>query len=125
MANKNFADMLNKPVRTNVNATETKAAAEPKKAAASKTTVAPARAAEPVRAKGRPVKDEAKGKKKDYCKTINIAVPKEIIEEVNKTALQVRGMSLTDYVNFLITRDLERNRKNYERELTKSPALDD
>ncbi len=124
MANKNFADMLNKPVRTNVNATETKAAAEPKKAAASKTTVAPARAAEPVRAKGRPVKDESKGKKKDYCKTINIAVPKDNLEQISEFATAARGISLTDYVNLLIAQDLEKNLSKYKKEINRHPDFD-
>ena len=118
MASKNFANMLNKPVRTNVNTTETK------KAAAPKTTVAPAKAAEPVRAKGRPVKDEAKGKKRDYCKTINIAVPKDTLEQISEFAMAARGISLTDYVNLLIAQDLEKNLAKYKKEINRHPDFD-
>ena len=83
---KNFADKLaaKSNPRTMVSAAQTP---KPKETAAA------------AKSKGRPLKDEAKGKKRDYCKTINIAVPKEVLEEVTGLATAARGINLTDYVN--------------------------
>lgn len=66
------------------------------------------------KSKGRPVKDPSRGKKRDYCKTINIAVPKELMKKVESLALPARTMTLTDYVVFLIKKDTEANTKVYK-----------
>lgn len=76
------------------------------------------------KAKGRPLKDESKGKKRDYCKTINIAVPKEVLEEVTGLATAARGMNLTDYVNLLIKNDLDKNRAKYRKNLSQKDDFD-
>ena len=76
------------------------------------------------KAKGRPLKDESKGKKRDYCKTINIAVPKEVLEEVSGLATAARGMNLTDYVNLLIKNDLDKNRAKYRKNLSQKDDFD-
>lgn len=75
----------------------------------------PAQETAPIktRSKGRPCADESKGKKRDYCKTINIAVPKDTLEAVNTFALPGRGLNLTDYINVLIKKDLEKNISKY------------
>lgn len=92
--------------------------------AAKKDTTPKAATKKTAAAKGRPLKDETKGKKRDYCKTINIAVPKEILEEVNGLAIVARGMNLTDYVNLLITNDLEKNRDKYRKTLSQKNDFD-
>lgn len=91
---------------------------------AKKDSTPKAAAAKPTATKGRPLKDESKGKKRDYCKTINIAVPKDVIEEVNGLAIVARGMNLTDYVNLLITNDLEKNRDKYRKTLSQKNDFD-
>ena len=109
MSKKDFASMLaakDNP-RTLTASTEKKAKAP--KAAASKSN----------NPKGRPLKDKSRGKIREYCKTINVAVPNEIIKEVNELSLPARGISLTDYVNILITKDLEKNREKYRRDLSR------
>jgi hypothetical protein len=114
MSKKDFASMLaakDNP-RTLTASTEKKAKAP--RAAASKST-AP---------KGRPLKDASKGKKRDYCKTINIAVPNEVIEEVNELAIKARGINLTDYINLLIANDLEKNRDKYKKSLSQKNNFD-
>lgn len=73
-----------------------------------------------ARGKGRPCIDESKGKKKDYCKTINIAVPEEVLEQVKDYALQGRRLNLTEYINLLIKNDLEKNFENYKKEMKRS-----
>lgn len=87
------------------------------------TVKAAPKAAEP-KAKGRPLKDETKGKKRDYCKTINIAVPKDVLEEVTGLATAARGMNLTDYVNLLIKNDLDKNRAKYRKNLSQKDDFD-
>ena len=72
---------------------------------------------------GRPVKDESKGKKRDYCKTINIAVPKDKLELVNEYGLVARSLSLTDYINLLIEQDLEKNLTEYKKEVKREPKF--
>ena len=108
---KNFADKLaaKSNPRTMVSASQTP---KPKETAAA------------AKSKGRPLKDEAKGKKRDYCKTINIAVPKEVLEEVTGLATAARGMNLTDYVNLLIANDLEKNRAKYRKSLSQKDDFD-
>lgn len=76
------------------------------------------------RRKGRPCIDEEKGKKRDYCKTINIAVPKDKIDLVNEYALNGRGLNLTEYINLLIEQDLERNLKKYKKEIERTIDFD-
>ncbi len=89
-----------------------------------KTSAPKAAASKSTAPKGRPLKDESKGKKRDYCKTINIAVPKEVIEEVNELATTARGISLTDYINLLIANDLEKNRDKYKKSLSQKNNFD-
>ena len=72
---------------------------------------------------GRPVKNELKGHKREYCKTINIAVDKEVLEEVYNVALPARGFNLTDYVNDLIRKDLRENKKGYKQLLEAQKAF--
>lgn len=67
--------------------------------------------------KGRPIQDASRGRKREYCKTINIAVPKEVLEELNELAMKARGVTLTEYVNLLIVHDLEKNRDKYKHAL--------
>lgn len=81
------------------------------------------KAASEPKAKGRPVDDAKKGKKRDYCKTINIAVDKEIMDKVNEYALPGRGVSLTEYVNALIKKDLEDKMATYKAELKRKASL--
>lgn len=69
---------------------------------------------EETRGKGRPCIDESKGKKRDYCKTINIAVDSEKIEQVKEYALQGRGLNLTQYINLLIENDMKKNLEKYK-----------
>lgn len=78
---------------------------------------------EESRSKGRPCKDESKGKKRDYCKTINIAVPKDKLEQVNEYALNGRGLNLTEYINLLIEQDLEKNLTEYKKEIKREPKF--
>lgn len=73
---------------------------------------------------GRPVIDESKGKKRDYCKTINIAVPKDKLKLVNEYGLVARSLSLTDYINLLIEQDLEKNLENYKKEIKRIVNFD-
>lgn len=94
-------------------------ATEPKKKATPKP-----KQTEQTRGKGRPCIDENKGKKKDYCKTINIAVPKDKIELINDYALQGRGVNLTEYVNLLISKDLEKNLEKYKKEISRTVDFD-
>lgn len=72
---------------------------------------------------GRPFADESKGKKKDYCKTINIAVDKELLEKVNDYSLVARGVNLTEYINLLIENDMKKNLEKYK-ETIKSTKFD-
>lgn len=74
---------------------------------------------------GRPLKNPDKGRKREWCKTINIAVPKETIEQVNQYALLGRGMNLTEYVNTLIEADLDKNIVKYQEIIDQSFDFDD
>ena len=67
--------------------------------------------------KGRPLQNESRGKKRDYCKIINIAVPQEVIDEVNEIATKAREINLTEYINQIINEDLEKNRDSYKQYL--------
>lgn len=110
MASKNFADKL----KTGSTRTIVSQDAEKPKVVEPKV---------PIKTKGRPVKDTTKGKKRDYCKTINIAVPKDVIDDVNDLALVARGLTLTDYINLLITQDLKKNREEYKNEVARTPKF--
>ena len=79
---------------------------------------------EETRGKGRPCIDESKGKKRDYCKTINIAVDSEKMEQVKEYALQGRGLNLTEYINLLIAKDLEKNLEKYKKEIKRTVDFD-
>lgn len=79
---------------------------------------------EEKRGKGRPCIDETKGKKRDYCKTINIAVDSKKMEQVREYALQGRGLNLTEYINLLITKDLEKNLEKYKKEIKRTVDFD-
>lgn len=92
---------------------------EPKKPTPKKKTVS-----EETRGKGRPCIDESKGKKRDYCKTINIAVDSEKMEQVKEYALQGRGLNLTEYINLLIAKDLEKNLEKYKKEIKRTVDFD-
>ena len=114
MSKKDFTSMLAAKDNPRTLAASTEKKTKAPKAAASK----------PTAPKGRPLKDESKGKKRDYCKTINIAVPKEVIDEVNELATKARGINLTDYINLLIANDLEKNRDKYKKSLSQKNDFD-
>ena len=73
---------------------------------------------------GRPCIDKSKGKKKNYCKTINIAVPKEDINKIQEYALNARGINLTEYINLLIEQDLKKNLTKYKKEINRDKNFD-
>lgn len=73
---------------------------------------------------GRPCIDKSKGKKKNYCKTINIAVPKEDIDKIQEYALNARGINLTEYINLLIEQDLKKNLTKYKKEINRDKNFD-
>lgn len=103
--------------------TITNVSAEPKKVTLSSNSTQKNK--QPIeRKKGRPCIDETKGKKRNYCKTINIAVPKDKIDLVNEYALNGRGLNLTEYINFLIEQDLERNLSKYKKEIARTIKFD-
>ena len=77
-----------------------------------------------TKGKGRPCIDENKGKKRDYCKTINIAVDNEKIKQVKEYALPGRKLNLTEYINMLITKDLEKNLEKYKKEIKRTVNFD-
>lgn len=52
-------------------------------------------------------------KKIGEYKTINIAVPIELLEQI-QMASKCKSMSMTEYVNDAIRQDLERNGKTYD-----------
>lgn len=81
------------------------AAVEPKK---------PVKAEEPKekRKSGRPPIDPSGKKKKDYTKTVNIAIPLDILEKVN-VAKVCYNNNITTYINKLIEKDIEANYDNY------------
>lgn len=74
--------------------------------------------------KGRPCIDIEKGKKRNYCKTINIAVPKEDIDKIQMYALNARGVNLTEYINILIEQDLKKNLTKYKKEINRDKNFD-
>lgn len=97
--------------------------AKTKKATATKTAKTTVTDTTEKRGVGAPVKDASKGRKKDYCKTINVAVPKDKLELVNEYGLVARGLSLTDYINLLIEQDLEKNLTAYKKEVQREPKF--
>lgn len=62
---------------------------------------------------GRKPLDPDGRKKKEYTKTINIAIPLETLEKVNIAKLKY-GDNLTKYINALIEKDLEVNFEAYQ-----------
>lgn len=63
---------------------------------------------------GRPTEDPTGKKKKDRCKTVNIAIYKEMFEKID-IAKASYGNNLTEYINALILRDLAENFEEYKR----------
>ena len=61
---------------------------------------------------GRPTLVEGK-RKKEYCKTINIAVPVDLLARL-EVAKAFHQNNLTKYINDLIEEDLERNEAKYQ-----------
>lgn len=62
---------------------------------------------------GRPTLVEGK-RKKEYCKTINIAVPVDLLARL-EVAKAFHQNNLTKYINDLIEEDLERNEAKYQK----------
>lgn len=62
---------------------------------------------------GRPVEDESKGNKRDYTKTVNIAIPLETLEKIKIAKVKYKD-NLTLYINTLIEKDLEANFETYQ-----------
>jgi predicted DNA-binding protein len=62
---------------------------------------------------GRPPVDPSGRKKKDYTKTINIAVPIELLDKLNTVKI-CYGNNLTQYINKLIEKDIEANYEDYK-----------
>ena len=62
---------------------------------------------------GRPPIDPSGKKKKDYTKTINIAVPLDVYEKLDVVKI-CYGNNLTQYINKLIEKDIEANYDNYK-----------
>jgi post-segregation antitoxin (ccd killing protein) len=63
---------------------------------------------------GRPTIDGSGRKKKDYTKTINVAVPLDLLEKAD-VAKVCYSNNLTEYINKLIERDIETNYDSYKR----------
>lgn len=62
---------------------------------------------------GRPPLDPEGKKKKDYTKTVNIAIPLETLEKIQIAKVKY-GDNLTKYINALIEKDLEANFEAYK-----------
>lgn len=62
---------------------------------------------------GRPTLDPTGKKKKDYCKTVNIAIPLDTLEKIQIAKVKY-GDNLTKYINALIEKDLEANYESYK-----------
>ena len=61
---------------------------------------------------GRPLTNPEKGRKKDYTRTINIAIDKDLLEKVNIAKAKYKD-NITLYINTLIEKDLEANYDSY------------
>ena len=62
---------------------------------------------------GRPPLDPDGKKKKDYTKTVNIAIPLDTLEKIQIAKVKY-GDNLTKYINALIEKDLETNFESYK-----------
>lgn len=100
MATKNFKDMMKSNPR-NVKPIEPTAEVKAPEEAATKKSV------------GRPPLDPDGKKKKDYTKTVNIAIPLDTLEKIQIAKVKY-GDNLTKYINALIEKDLEANYENYK-----------
>lgn len=76
------------------------------------------------RGQGRPVIDESKGKKSDYCKILNIQVPEETIKNIQEYALPARGLNMTEYINILIEKDMKKNTEKYKDKISGKDIFD-
>ena len=110
---KEESEKIEKPV------TETKPVvkeepAAPKKAESKPEVVKKSKAASKPGKQGRKCKDETRGAKKNYCRTINILVPEENFEALSLAAdVKCKG-NKTDYINMLIQKDAEENGDKYK-----------
>ena len=96
---KNFAAQLNKDTRSIVKE-------QPKKEIKKETTVSRA-SAEPKKV-GRPkVKTEP-------CKTVNIAIPVSVLEKIEIAKAKYHD-NMTEYINAVVTKDLDDNMKDYKK----------
>ena len=62
---------------------------------------------------GRPPLDPDGKKKKDYTKTVNIAIPLDTLDKIQIAKVKY-GDNLTKYINALIEKDLEVNFESYK-----------
>lgn len=62
---------------------------------------------------GRPTIDASGKKKKDYTKTVNIAIPLDLFEKI-EIAKVCYGNSLTEYFNFIAMKDITENLEEYK-----------
>ena len=69
--------------------------------------------ATPKKTVGRPPLDPDGKKKKDYTKTVNIAIPLDTLEKIQIAKVKY-GDNLTKYINALIEKDLEANFEAYK-----------
>lgn len=65
------------------------------------------------KAVGRPPIDPDKGKKKEYTKTVNIAIPLDTLERMQIAKARYNN-NLTEYINKLIEKDLAENFDKYQ-----------
>lgn len=110
MANKNFADKLKK--RPQAISEETSAAPSEVSEQEKRTQTTNEKKAK--RKPGRPPLDPSGKKKKDYTKTINIAVPLELLEKLDTVKICYDN-NLTLYINKLIEKDIEAHYDEYRR----------
>lgn len=86
----------------------------PKKAEVKPEAVKKPKAADNPKKQGRKCKDETRGAKKNYCRTINILVPEELFDALTLAAdVKCKG-NKTDYINMLIQKDAEENGTKYK-----------
>ena len=62
---------------------------------------------------GRPPLDPDGKKKKDYTKTVNVAIPLDTLEKIQIAKVKY-GDNLTKYINAIIEKDLEANFESYK-----------
>ena len=106
MATKNFKDMMKSNPRA------VKPAEPTPEPTITVTTPAPVEAA-PKKAVGRPPLDPEGKKKKEYTKTVNVAIPLDTLEKIQIAKVKY-GDNLTKYINALIEKDLEANFESYQ-----------